>query len=179
MLSGIAVFSRRKQTQTRTMKLSGLRKALVLIAAILISLNCLADKKPEANDQILNLVKKYENTKGVECMSIVKGEGLELIKMMLKKEFGRKFMKGVTSIIIIEYSDASEDISKAIRGELDVFMTSLKEIDVTKEMDLEGCDYVRCFAKEMDSSHISDFVLVMEGEGSKMLMYMGGEIILE
>ena len=58
-------------------------------------------------------------------------------------------------------------------------MTSLKEIDVTKEMDLEDSDYVRCFAKEMDSSHLSDFVIVMESKGKKALMYMGGEIIFE
>lgn len=161
------------------MKLSGLRKALALIAAILIGLNCFAYEKPKANDQILNLVKKYENTTGVECMSLVKGQGLELVKMMLNKEFGKKFMKGVTAIVIIDYSDASEEISKAIRGELDVFMTSLKEIDLTKEMDLEDNDYVRCFAKEIDSSHLSDFVIIMEGDGNKMLMYMGGEIIFE
>ena len=102
-----------------------------------------------------------------------------MVKMMLKKEFGKDFMKGVTSITIIDYSDASEETCMALRKDLDAFMSILQEFDVSKEKQFADNDYIRCFASASESKVLSDFVIALENEESKMLMYMAGTIKIE
>lgn len=68
-----------------------------------------AQNSAKVESTFKEIIKKYEGTEGVECVSVVKGQGLDLIKAMLRKELGRSFMKGVTSINIVEYSEASEE----------------------------------------------------------------------
>ena len=125
------------------------------------------------------MVKKYDNVKGVDCMSLVKGRGLEILKMMFNKEFGKDFMKGVTSITIIDYSDASEEICLSIRKDLDDFLSLLEEFNVGKEKAFADNDYIRSFAKTSDSGTLSDFVIALENKGSKTIMYMAGDIKVE
>lgn len=125
------------------------------------------------------MVKKYDNVKGVDCMSLVKGRGLEMLKMMFNKEFGKDFMKGVTSITIIDYSDASEEICLSIRKDLDDFLSLLEEFNVGKEKAFADNDYIRSFAKTSDSGTLSDFVIALENKGSKTIMYMAGDIKVE
>ncbi|MBQ5827198.1 MAG: hypothetical protein IIW47_00205, partial [Bacteroidales bacterium] len=60
-------------------------------------------KTDDVGKTVKEIAEKYQDSTGVECMTIVKGEGLNLVKMMLKKEFGKQFIKGVTSITIIDY----------------------------------------------------------------------------
>lgn len=55
----------------------------------------------------------------------------------------------------------------------------LEEFDVSKEEKYEGNDYIRCFADVSDSQTISDFIMAMEADESKMLMYMSGKIKIE
>ena len=64
---------------------------------------------------VKEIVKKYEDTKGVDCISVAKGSGLEMVKMMFNKKFGKKFMKGVTAITVIDYSDASQEVCQSLR----------------------------------------------------------------
>ena len=125
------------------------------------------------------MVKKYDNVKGVDCMSLVKGRGLEMLKMMFNKEFGKDFMKGVTSITIIDYSDASEEICLSIRKDLDDFLSLLEEFNVGKEKAFADNDYIRSFAKTSDLGTLSDFVIALENKGSKTIMYMAGDIKVE
>ena len=68
-----------------------------------------AQNSAKVESTFKEIIKKYEGTEGVECVSVVKGQGLDLIKAMLRKELGRSLMKGVTSINIVEYSEASEE----------------------------------------------------------------------
>ena len=72
--------------------------------------------------------KKYDD---ISCITVVKGSGLEMFKVMFNKEFGKDFMRGVTSITMIEYSDASEEICMGLRKDLDVFLSFLEEFDVS------------------------------------------------
>ena len=126
------------------------------------------------------LVKKYENIEGVECLSVVKGGGLELIKMMLNKELGKSFMKGVTSITIIDYSDASQETCMSLHKDLDVFLSILEEIDMSEDESLSDNDYIRSFALISESEEtISDFIIAMENEDVKSIMYMAGKIKME
>lgn len=127
---------------------------------------------------VKEIVKKYDGKDKVNCMSIVKGGGLELVKMALNKEFGKSFMKGVTSITIIDYSDASETTCAALRKELEVFSSLLQEFNLNEEKQFSDNDYIKCFASE-NSGVLSDFVVALESDKSKTVMYMAGKIIVE
>lgn len=127
---------------------------------------------------VKEIVKKYDGKDKVNCMSIVKGGGLELVKMALNKEFGKAFMKGVTSITIIDYSDASEATCEALRKELEVFSSLLQEFNLNEEKQFSDNDYIKCFASE-NSGVLSDFVVALESDKSKTVMYMAGKIIVE
>lgn len=137
-----------------------------------------AQNSAKVESTFKEIMKKYEGTEGVECVSVVKGQGLDLIKAMLRKELGRSFMKGVTSINIVEYSEASEDACASLRKDLDVFLSLLNEFEVGEEMEFADNDYLRCFADDSEDV-LSDFVIAMEHGEVKMLMYMAGEIRLE
>ena len=88
-------------------------------------------------------------------------------------------MKGVTSITIIEYSEASTEVCSALRKDLDAFVRLLDEFDVSEDKNFSDNDYIRCFASITDSNTISDFVMALESEDSKMIMYMSGEIKID
>lgn len=137
-----------------------------------------AQQSSKVDSAVNQIVKKYENTKGINCISVVKGGGLEFFKMALKKEFGKSFMKGVTSITIIDYSDASEDTCQSLRKELDVFESLLNDYNLSEEKEFSDNEYIRCFACE-NGDRLSDFVVALENESSKTVMYMAGEIIVE
>lgn len=161
----------------------GIQKVIriILLSACLLTagFNSFAAQPDKIDDTVLKLAQKYENVEGVECLVVVKGEGLELIKMMLKKEFGKKFMKGVTAIVIIDYSNAAEDTCQALHKELDIFTSMLEEFNLNEEEGFSDSQFVRCFANESGSGVLSDFVVALEDGESKMILYMGGEIITE
>ena len=157
-----------------------------IIIRILLALLCMtavvdsyAQQSGEVEKKVNELVKKYDGTQGITCMTVVKGGGLEMIKMMLKKEFGKSFLKGVTCITFIEYSEAPEATCLAIRNDMDVFLSLLQEFDLSKEKQFSDNDYIRCFASSVESGTLSDFVVALESDNSKMLLYMAGKIAVE
>lgn len=157
-------------------------KCKLLVVAILMAatVTTYAQNSSDVENAVKGLVAKYERTKGVEAMSVAKGNGLELVKMMLNKEFGKSFTKGVKSITIIDYTDSSQEICNSLRKDLDVFLTFLQEFDLSEEKSFSGNDFIRCFADVQETtSTLSDFVIVIEEEKSKMLMYMAGKINID
>lgn len=159
---------------------SRIRMVLLTLLTIMMTAATTSAQSPsQAEKAARELVRKYDGSDGVECIVATKGNGLGLYKMMLNKEFGKDFMKGVTSITIIDYSSASADVCIALRKDLDVFVSILEEFDLSDDKDYAGNEYIRCFASIMDSDTISDFVFAMEEGSSKMLMYMAGRIIVE
>ncbi len=130
-------------------------------------------------DMVNGIVKKYEETKGVECISVAKGSGLEMFKIMLKKKFSKGFMKGVTGITIIDYSDAPQEVCQSLRSDVNAFPTLLQEFNVGKEKEFADNDYIRNFASVSDAGTISDFVIAVENKESKTIIYMAGEIKVE
>lgn len=155
-------------------------KKLILFAVLSVMTMALgyAQESSKVEVKMGEIVKRYENVEGVDCMTVVKGEGLGLLKMMLNKQFGRDFMKGVTSITIINYSDAKPDTCLALRKELDQFSSLLEEF---KDDDKEFADndYFKCFALPLAEGAISDFLIAIEDKESKMIMHMGGNIKVE
>ena len=137
-----------------------------------------AQESSKVENAVNEIVRKYDGTKGVNCISVVKGSGLELVKMMLKKEFGKSFMSGVRSITILDYSDASQETCQTLRKELDVFKSILTEFNIGEVKEFSGNDYIRCFVSE-DSGKLSDFVISLENKDSKTVIYMAGEIVFD
>ena len=156
-------------------------KILILLVAMLFP--SLADgnvQQPTTVESTVNeIVRKYEESQGVNCMTVVKGKGLDMVKMMFNKEFGKEFMKGVTSITIIEYSEAPEETCMSLRKDLDAFLSLLQEFDISNEKQFADNDYIRCFVSASDSKTLSDFVIALENDESKMIMYMAGKIVIE
>lgn len=149
--------------------------ALLMTALV----NCYAQKTSTAEKAINEIVRKHEQSTGVSCMTVSKGNGLGMIKTVFNKEFGKDFMKGVTSITIIEYSDASKETCASLHKDLDGILSVLEEFDISKEKQFTDNDFIRCFASSTDSDRISDFVIALENDTSKTILYMAGDIIIE
>lgn len=151
---------------------------MAVVAALLLATTVSSNAQTPVSVEktFKGIVKKYEETAGVTCIAVVKGGGLEMIKMVLNKEFGKDFMKGVTSITILDYSDASEETCTSVRKDLDAFLHILQEFDVSKEKQFADNNYIRCFASASNSGILSDFVIALENDKSKTVMYMAGKI---
>ena len=154
-------------------------KILTVFVAFLLATVSYAQQPASIEKAVKDIVKKYDDNNGVSCMTVAKGSGLEMLKMVFNKEFGKEFMKGVTSITIIDYSDAPEATCMDIRKDLDVFQSLLSEFDVSEEKQFSDNDYIRCFASTNESGILSDFVIALEDKESKMVMYMAGAIKVE
>lgn len=156
-------------------------KRITLLAAlfVLIGVPVYAEGATEVEKAVANIIQKYQNTEGVTCLTVAKGSGLDMLKMLLKKEFGRTFMKGVKSISIIDYSSASAEICSSLRKEMDVFISILEEFKLDDNKDFSDNDFIRCFAASKKEGTLSDFVIALEDEGTKTLIYMAGEITAE
>lgn len=154
-----------------------IKKILILVVLCMTTIEVgHAQESSKVEAKVNELVKKYENVKGVDCMSVTKGLGLRLIKMMFNKQLGKQFMKGVTGITIIEYSDASQQTSMALRKELDEFLPLLQEFELGEQKESSENDYMRSFATTLDNNTISDFIVALETKDSKIIMYMSGKI---
>lgn len=151
-------------------------KTILVLASILVSWTMFA-APAKIEDSVRKLAADYEKVEGFDCLIIQKGEGLGLVKSMFNQSFGRKFMKGVTSIIMIDYSKASEEKVKEIHGIFDGFSATLEEIDLGEE-EIQPGEYLKCFGK-VEGKTVSDFMIIMEDAEGKMLVYMGGVLNLE
>ena len=158
-----------------------MKRIALLIALVLMTfVGGYAQEPSQVEKTVDAIVKKYDDVDKVECITVTKGNGLEMFKMLFNKQFGKDFMRGVTSITVINYSDASEETCLALRKELDAFVTLLEEFNLSGEKKFADNDYVRSFASaSSDAGTLSDFVVAIEKEDSKMVMYMAGEIKVE
>ena len=153
-----------------------MRSFTVLVALLMITgVSLYAQSATPVEKAMAEIVAKYENTKGVDCITATKGSGLEMMKMMLNKQLGKSFMKGVTSITIIEYSEASAQVCQSLRKDLDIFTSLLEELDANED------GYSRCFASPSKSGEgkLSDFIIAIEDDETKTIMYMAGEITIQ
>ena len=158
-----------------------MKRIALLIALVLMTfVGGYAQEPSQVEKTVDAIVKKYDDVDKVECITVTKGNGLEMLKMLFNKQFGKDFMRGVTSITVINYIDASEETCLALRKELDAFVTLLEEFNLSGEKKFADNDYVRSFASaSSDAGTLSDFVVAIEKEDSKMVMYMAGEIKVE
>ena len=153
-----------------------LKHILVAVIMIVAMFTANAQSSAEVEKAVNEIIGRYDGKDNVTCLTVTKGSGLNLVKAMLNQEFGRSFMKGVKSITLIEYTDASQETCIALRKDMDVFMSMLQEFDITEEKDFSDNDFIRCFASVSEGDILSDFVIAMEDKETKVLMYMAGTI---
>lgn len=161
-------------------------KSFKLKMALLAALLFLGVKVGYANEPtavaqaVADMAAKYENTEGVDCMVVTKGNGLGMVKMALKAQLGKSFLKGVTAMTIIDYSKGSAEVCESIKADANIFLSMLEEIDLTRgEKKIDDSSYLRCFAAVNENRTISDFVMLMENKEMKWMIYMEGEIKVE
>lgn len=153
-----------------------IKKCMVLCLSLLLWLGAVAQQTEQSGkSKVLALVKKYEQTKGVDAMVCEKGSGLELVKMMLRKEMGKDFVKGINIIVIIDYSKATEQIAGEIRASIDTFSTIFQPMPLEKA-DV-GSDCKKAYFKvSPDEKYITDMVMILEDKEEKCAMYFGGQM---
>lgn len=160
-----------------------LLSCFLIVASMLVSWTISAAESSKVEESVKAIAAEFENVTGVDCMVIQKGDGLALVKAMFNSQFGKKFMKGVTSMVIIDYSEASEEISNALRKKTESFKGVLQELKLDDKEFEEG-EYARVYATINDNTNekeasISDFMILLEDKESKMFLYMGGEILID
>ena len=153
------------------------KKLLLLVAVSLVSVTAaLAQEAPKAVARIAEIVAKYEKTEGVSTMVAAKGSGIALMKMMLKDQFGKMFMKGVTNISMINYSEASAEVCESLHADSETLGTLLDEVDLSDSDGTQEFDYARNYISVASETTLSDFVIAIEMGESKMMIYMAGSI---
>jgi hypothetical protein len=159
--------------------MKSLIKGLAMLAAlVMLGVGSLHAAEPTTPSAVMSkIVEKYEDTDDVMCLAVGRGLTLEMLKMNLNKSLGKEFMKGVKGITIIEYSDASAQVCAALRKDLNAFTSLLEELDPDDGQGSKN-EYKRVFAnmKNAESGKISDFVIAIEDEESKIIMYMEGDL---
>ena len=154
-----------------------MKKIVLLFALSIMTMTFgYAQGPSKAEVKMKEIVAKYEKVAGVDCTVLEKGSGLGIVKMMLNQQIGKDFMKGVTSIIIIDFSEAKEQTRKELNQDIDTFKTMLQEFKSDDDKDSAGKEKTRGFAYVSDDGTISDFLFASEDSESKMLMYMAGKI---
>ena len=73
------------------MKYTSVIKMVLTALLMTVFINSNAQTSASVESTVDEIVKKHEASKGVSCMKVVKGGGLELVKMTLKKEFGKDY----------------------------------------------------------------------------------------
>ena len=148
---------------------------VTLCMVIALSLSAVAQTQDSSSirDKMKALAEKYDEVNGIESLVCVKGSGLEMMKLMFRKEMGKDFIKGVDMIIFINYADAPNDLAKTIRGEVEGMAKDLREEELPKDM-TDGKYMRNFFSLSNDEKEIHDMIILVEEGDSKSVVYFGG-----
>ena len=159
------------------MKDSMIKSMLIAAIIMLTGITGYAQQSDDVDKAVKDIMEKYDTSTGVESTVIEQGSGLGFVKMMLKKEFGKEFMKGVTSITIIDYSNASNETCKSLHNDLNSFLSLLEEFKISDKKEFSDNDFIRCFAASSSPGVLSHFIIALEKEKSRTIMHMAGKIV--
>lgn len=147
--------------------------SVLAVVFMFASWTALANQPTNIETTVKQIAAEYENRDGVDCIVVEDGASLTVIKQLFKQKFGKDFMKGVTSMVIIDYSKASNETRTAIRKRIDAFSATLQVFNIT-----DG-EEIKCFASVSNSNettNISNLMFLMENSDNRMFVYMGGVI---
>ena len=149
------------------------KRITLLVMMLAFWLGAAAQSASIGHELMVSMVDKYDESKNVNGIVCTKGNGLEMIKMMLRKDFGKDFIKGVDEVIIIEYSEADKEVAKDIRTQIETLSKVYDQKELPQSL-TEG-SYMRNYFKLNDSKDaITDMVVLMENAENKTVIYFGG-----
>ena len=152
---------------------------VLLLAAVSASWTVSAEPQQLIAASVKQIVAEFKGTKGVNCMVIQKGQGLGLVKAILKPKLGAEFLDGVTSIIIIEHSKASSEVCESLQNRLNAYSETLRDFQFNNN-EFGGGESVRGYVAIDESMTVaSDLIMFVEDKGAKLLIYMGGVLKVE
>lgn len=151
---------------------------MLLCALVALSLSAMAQSADAQNPRkaMQDLAKKYDDSKNITSAVLVKGSGLELMKVMLRKEFSKDVIKGVDMIIIVEYADATESEADAIRSEVETLAKGLEKVEIPEGEKPKANRLGTYIQVSADGKSISDMIILMEDDEQRCVMYFGGVI---
>ena len=155
-----------------------MRKILMIFATIaLLAVAPLAiaqEKTTQSSlEQITALAAKYKGKSGVASLVANGGGKLNMVKMILRKDFDKEFIEGIECFAIISYKEASTELRNKIVDDIAPIIAPLSEVDVKGKLkpNARGRGYVR---RKPETQRVSDLVVVMESPAPK-LIYFGGD----
>lgn len=86
----------------------------------------------QATTQVTDLMNKHKlSDKDVQLFR--EGEGLKMIKMLVGKQVGKKFLKDVSLIAMFDYSALNEAQLQAFHQDLDTQLSAFQEKTISEE----------------------------------------------
>lgn len=127
-------------------------------------------------DDVMSFLAKYKDVKGFSANTFVKGEGLGIVKAQMGREMGKTFMKGVTIISMVDYSEAAKEVCDSIHADYGKYFSKFLDVEIP-DSSKKDISYSRTFLMlEEDKSAITDFITIFEDKEAKVFLYMGGII---
>ena len=149
------------------------RVFMLLCALVALSLSAMAQS---ADTQNPRKAMQNEDSKNITSAVLVKGSGLELMKVMLRKEFSKDVIKGVDMIVLVEYADATESEADAIRSEVETLAKGLEKVEIPEGEKPKANRLGTYIQVSADGKSISDMIILIEEGDEKCVMYFGGVI---
>ena len=151
---------------------------ILAVMLMLVSFGAVAQQSVNVEESVKQFATELEKTKGVDCVVLTDGIGLSMVKKVFNPKFGKEFMKDVTSMVIVDYADASNEVRNSIRSKVDKLAEHLSEFKPDDHEIKEG-EYLKSYATVVDEKHISNFMVITENKEDKVFFFMGGILNVE
>ena len=148
-------------------------RAILAVALAFTGLGVAAQQNTNIEERVKQEAAEFDNTKGVNCLVLSQGAGLGMVKTAFKAKFGNAFMKDVTSMVIIDYSDASAEVCSALHSKIASIAEQLQDFTPDNE-DAKDGKYVKSYATVQGETNISDFMIITEDGKDKIFLFIGG-----
>lgn len=161
--------------------MNNMKRIFVFASLLLAMIICLKPAfgqggEKSGKDDVMSFLAKYQDVKGFESQTFVKGEGLGIVKAQMGKKMGKTFMRGVTIISMVEYSEVAPQVCDSIHADYGKYFSKFLDVEVP-DSSKKDISYSRTFLMlEEDKSAITDFITIIEDKEVKVFLYMGGEI---
>ena len=148
--------------------------SVLAFASLCVSLSSFANSSWSVKESVMQIVAEHEKTKGVNTIALQKGQGLGVVKAFLRPKLGKELLEGVTSIIIVEHSKASEEVCASLQERLNSHSATLQGF-VFEDNEFGGGEKVRGYVAIDETTMVaSELIMFVEDKGAKLLIYMGG-----
>lgn len=161
--------------------MNNMKRIFVFASLLLVMIICLKPAfgqggEKSGKDDVMSFMDKYKDVKGFSANTFVKGEGLGIVKAQMGRKMGKTFMKGVTIISMVDYSEAAKEVCDSIHADYGKYFSKFLDVEVP-DSSKKDISYSRTFLMlEEDKSAITDFITIFEDKEVKVFLYMGGII---